>query len=152
MSVNVTLPDGKSLQLPDGASGADAAAAIGPGLAKAALAIRVSHPEAGERPELRDLSRPLPDGAVIEILTSRSGEDALALIRHDAAHVLATAVMELYPGVKISIGPAIDGGFYYDFDFPEGAGVSEEAFPEIEARMREHVRAAEAFERSDVAV
>lgn len=152
MSLTVHLPDGKSLQLPDGASGADAAAAIGPGLAKAAIAIRVGHPEAGEAPQLRDLCAPLPDGAQVEILTSRSGEEALSLIRHDAAHVLATAVMELYPGVKISIGPSIENGFYYDFDFPEGVSVSEDAFPEIEARMREHIKAAESFKRSDVPV
>ncbi|MHB1810176.1 MAG: threonine--tRNA ligase [Solirubrobacteraceae bacterium] len=152
MPVRVKLPDGKELSLPDGATGADAAAAIGPGLARAALAIRVGHPEAREGPELRDLARPLPDGASIELITAKSGEEALALIRHDAAHVLATAVMELYPGVKISIGPAIDGGFYYDFDFPEGVALSEDAFPAIEERMREHVKAAEAFARADVPV
>jgi len=152
MSITATLPDGTRLELPDGATGADAAAAIGPGLAKAALAIRVSHPEAGEEPQLRDLARPLPDGASIEILTGKSGSDALALIRHDAAHVLATAVMELYPGVKISIGPAIAEGFYYDFDFPEGVSVSEDAFPAIEERMRAHVKAAEPFERAEVPV
>ncbi|HEY1690437.1 MAG TPA: threonine--tRNA ligase [Solirubrobacteraceae bacterium] len=152
MSISVKLPDGNALQLDDGATGADAAAAIGPGLAKAALAVLVGHPEAGEQAELRDLARPLPDGASIELVTAKSGDAALALIRHDAAHVLATAVMELYPGVKISIGPAIDGGFYYDFDFPEGVALSEEAFPEIEARMAEHVKAAEPFTRSDVSV
>ena len=85
--MKVTLPDGSSLDLPDGATGADAAAAIGPGLAKAALAVRVNG-------DLRDLARPLDDGVPIEIVTDRS-DDALALIRHDAAHVLATAVMEL---------------------------------------------------------
>ena len=83
-------------------------------------------------------------------MTEKSGEQALALIRHDAAHVLAAAVMELWPGVKISIGPAIENGFYYDFEFPEGVSISEEDFPAIEARMREHVRAAERFERVDV--
>ncbi len=152
MSIAVTLPDGNQLSLPDGATGADAAAAIGPGLARAALAVRVSHPEAGEQSQLRDLSSPLPDGAQIAIITAKSGQEALALIRHDAAHVLATAVMELYPGVKISIGPAIEGGFYYDFDFPEGVSLSEEAFPEIEARMREHIAAGEPFTRTDVPV
>ncbi len=152
MPVKATLPDGKELDLPDGASGADAAAAIGPGLARAALAVRVSHPEVGERPQTRDLAQPLPDGARIEILTAKSGEPALALIRHDAAHVLATAVMELYPGVKISIGPAIDEGFYYDFDFPEGVSLSEDAFPAIEERMAEHIKAAEPFARSEVPV
>jgi threonyl-tRNA synthetase len=140
--MQVTLPDGNSLELPDGATGADAAAAIGPGLAKAALAVRVNG-------DLRDLARPLDDGVPIEIVTDRS-DDALALIRHDAAHVLATAVMELYPGVKISIGPPIEQGFYYDFDFPEGTHVSEADFEAIEAKMREHVKADEPFEREDV--
>ena len=109
MPVTITLPDGNALELPDGATGADAAAAIGPGLARAALAIEVSHPEAGETPEVRDLARPLPDGAHVQIITPRSGQAALDVIRHDAAHVLATAVLELYEGVKISIGPPIAG-------------------------------------------
>jgi threonyl-tRNA synthetase len=150
MPLTVTLPDGAPLELPDGATGADAAAAIGPGLARAALAIEVSHPEAGEPAELRDLARPLPDGANVAIVTPSSGAPALALIRHDAAHVLATAVMELYPGVKISIGPPIEDGFYYDFEFPEDAAVSDADFERIEARMREHIKAAEHFERADV--
>src|ERR1700758_4367547 len=152
MGVTVTLPDGKALELPDGATGADAAAAIGPGLARAALAVEVSHPEAGEGPQARDLSRPLPDGAQIAVVTSRSGDDALQLIRHDAAHVLAEAVLELYDGVKISIGPPITDGFYYDFEFPDGVSVSEADFPAIEERMREHVKAAEPFVRADVPV
>ena len=109
--MTVHLPDGTPLELADGATGADAAAAIGPGLAKAALAIKV------DDGPVQDLSTPLPDGANIAIVTERDA-DALDLIRHDAAHVLATAVMELYPGVKISIGPPIDNGFYYDFEFP----------------------------------
>ncbi|MFI4991642.1 MAG: threonine--tRNA ligase [Solirubrobacterales bacterium] len=150
MTVTVTLPDGNALQLADGATGADAAAAIGPGLARAALAVEVSHPEAGEAPQPRDLSRPLPDGAHLSILTKKSGEHALELIRHDAAHVLAEAVLELYPGVKISIGPPIADGFYYDFEFPEGVSISEADFPTIEERMRAHVKAAEPFERSEV--
>jgi threonyl-tRNA synthetase len=150
MTVTVTLPDGKPLALADGATGADAAAAIGPGLARAALAVEVSHPEAGEAPQPRDLSRPLPDGAHLAILTKSSGDAALELIRHDAAHVLAEAVLELYPGVKISIGPPIADGFYYDFEFPEGVSVSEADFPKIEERMRAHVKAAEPFERRDV--
>jgi threonyl-tRNA synthetase len=153
MSITVTLPDGNTLELSDGASGADAAASIGAGLARAALAIAVSHPEEAAAPELRDLARPLPDGAHIAILTAKSdGEEPLRLIRHDAAHVLATAVMELYPGVKISIGPAIESGFYYDFDFPEGVSISDEDFPAIEERMRAHVKAAEPFAREDVPV
>src|SRR5436305_3832331 len=142
--MQVTLPDGNGLELPDGATGADAAAAIGPGLAKAALAVKVNG-------DLRDLARPLDDGQPIEILTDRSdGDAALQLIRHDAAHVLATAVMELYPGVKISIGPPIEHGFYYDFDLPDGVSLSEGDFERIEAKMREHVAADEPFVREDV--
>jgi threonyl-tRNA synthetase len=156
MSITVTLPDGKKLELPDGATGADAAAAIGPGLAKAALAVEVSHPdwEASPpgQPQVRDLSSTLPNGARIGILTAKSGEQSLALIRHDAAHVLASAAMELWPGVKISIGPAIDNGFYYDFEFPDGVSISEEDFPAIEQRMAEHVKAGERFVRENVPV
>jgi threonyl-tRNA synthetase len=141
------LPDGRTLELPAGASGADAAAAIGPGLARAALAVKVDG-------QTRDLSRPLPtDGdRRIEIVTDRSGEEALELIRHDTAHVLAESVLELYPGVKISIGPPIENGFYYDFEFPEGVTLNEDDFPAIEARMREHVSADEPFVREDVPV
>ncbi len=162
-SLTVSLPDGTPLELPAGATGADAAAAIGPGLARAALAVQVQTggadaaggtggtDDAGE-PEVRDLARPLPPGAHIAILTAKSGADALALIRHDAAHVLAAAVMELYPEVKISIGPAIEQGFYYDFEFPAGVTVTEADFPKIEERMRAHVKAAEPFVREDVPV
>ena len=113
--MKVTLPDGSPLELPDGATGADAARAIGEGLARAALGVR-------QNGDLRDLDAPLAEGPV-EIVTAKD-PDALWLIRHDAAHVLATAVLELYPGVKISIGPPIDDGFYYDFEFPEGVKVS----------------------------
>jgi threonyl-tRNA synthetase len=151
MSISVTLPDGKALELDDGATGGDAAAAIGPGLAKAALALELSHPEEQWEPEVRDLARPLPDGSRIAIVTAKSPE-SLALIRHDAAHVLASAVMELWPGVKISIGPAIENGFYYDFEFPAGVSVSEADFPAIEQRMAEHVKAGERFVRESVPV
>jgi threonyl-tRNA synthetase len=172
-TLTVTLPDGTQLQLPPGATGADAAAAIGPGLARAALAVELLTPAnkgtarttaatanaspspAPEQPsggEVRDLARPLPDGARIQIVTAKSGPEALALIRHDAAHVLATAVLELYPGVKISIGPAIEQGFYYDFEFPPGVTVTEADFPRIEERMRAHVKAAEPFLREEVPV
>src|ERR1700736_2189118 len=152
MALTITLPDGNTIALSDGATGADAAAAIGPGLARAALAVVISHPQTGEDPELHDLARPLPDGARVAILTAKSGEKALELIRHDAAHVLAAAVMEMYDGVKISIGPPIQDGFYYDFEFRPGTVVSEADFPAIEERMRAHVKAAEAFERRDVPV
>ncbi|MEA2285899.1 MAG: threonyl-tRNA synthetase, partial [Solirubrobacteraceae bacterium] len=143
--MKVTLPDGTQLELPDGATGADAAAAIGPGLARAALAVK-------QNGEVRDLAMPLIAGEPLEIITERSGQDALDLIRHDTAHVLAAAVMDLYPGVKISIGPPIDQGFYYDFDFPDGVSLSDADFERIEERMREHVKADEAFQREDVPV
>ncbi|MGH2865765.1 MAG: TGS domain-containing protein, partial [Solirubrobacteraceae bacterium] len=152
MSLTITLPDGNKLELPDGATGADAASAIGPGLARAALAIELSDSDAGDGPQVRDLSRPLADGAHLAVLTNKSGPKALQLIRHDAAHVLAAAVMELYPGVKISIGPPIENGFYYDFEFPQGTSLSEEDFPRIEERMRAHIKAAESFECEDVPV
>jgi threonyl-tRNA synthetase len=143
-TITVKLPDGTPLELPDGASGADAAASIGPGLAKAALAIRVDG-------ELWDLSAGLPDGAEIAILTDRDPE-ALDLIRHDAAHVMAEAVQELYPGTKVTIGPAIENGFYYDFDFPEDVKVTDADLEKIEAAMRSHIEADETFERRDVPV
>src|ERR1700742_1284492 len=149
--MDYALPDGTALSLPDGATGADAAAAIGAGLARAALAIK------GDG-ELRDLSRPLPESGgngakpKLEILTERSGEEALQLVRHDAAHVLAAAMLELYPGVKISIGPAIENGFYYDFDFREGVVVNDAASQKIEAAMKPHIDADEPFVREDISV
>ena len=143
--MNFELPDGTPLELAAGATGAHAARSIGEGLARAALGVKVDG-------ELLDLSAPLPDtGGKIEIVTSRSPE-ALWLVRHDTAHVLAAAVMELYPGVKISIGPPIDDGFYYDFEFPESVSLSDADFERIEAKMREHVKADEPFEREDVPV
>ena len=141
--MKVTLPDGSELELPDGASGADAARAIGEGLARAALGVR-------QNGDLRDLGAPLEEGP-LEIVTARD-DDGLWLIRHDAAHVLATAVLELYPGVKISIGPPIADGFYYDFEFPEGQKLTEEDFERVEAKMREHIAADEQFERTVVPV
>ncbi|HEV2769429.1 MAG TPA: threonine--tRNA ligase [Solirubrobacteraceae bacterium] len=143
--MQVTLPDGTPLELPDGATGADAAAAIGARLAKAALAV-------GEEGDINDLSAPLREGQRLTIVTERDQPAALQLIRHDAAHVLATAVLELYPGVKIAIGPPIADGFYYDFDVPEGMTLSDQDFEAIEAKMGEHIRADEPFVRSDITV
>ncbi len=140
--ITVTLPDGTPLELPEGASGADAAAAIGPGLTKAALGIRVDG-------ELRDLSAPLSEGSEIAIVTDRDPE-GLELIRHDAAHVMAEAVVDLYPGTKVTIGPAIESGFYYDFEFPPSAKVTDADLERIEAAMRAHIAADEPFERRDV--
>ena len=143
--MQVTLPDGTALELADGASGLDAAEAIGPGLARAALAYR-------QQGELRDLAAPLTADEPIEIITKSSGDDALALIRHDAAHVLAAAVTELYPGVKVSIGPSIERGFYYDFEFPEGVVISEDDFEAIEAQMKKHIKAGEGFSHEEISV
>jgi threonyl-tRNA synthetase len=141
--VTVKLPDGASLELADGATGADAAAAIGARLAKEALAVRVNG-------EVRDLAAPLADGERIEILTPERPE-ALEVLRHDCAHVLAEAVVELWPGTKVSIGPPIESGFYYDFEFPDGFRPNEADLEQIEERMAAHIAADEAFERSELA-
>ena len=145
--MDYVLPNADKLSLAEGSTGADAAAAIGAGLARAALAIKVDG-------VTYDLARELPtdgDGR-IEILTEKSGDEALELIRHDAAHVFAAAMLELYPGVKISIGPPIENGFYYDVEMPEGPALSDADFPKIEAKMREHINADETFIREDVSV
>jgi threonyl-tRNA synthetase len=159
--MQVTLPDGSVRELPDGATGADLAASIGPGLARAALAIRVLDGDGADRHDgsaydagrVQDLGQPLPDGARVEIVTASDEDgDSLKLIRHDTAHVLAAAVLELHPGTKISIGPPIDDGFYYDFEFPDGVSISDADFEAIEAAMRKHVKADEPFVREDVTV
>ena len=159
--MRVTLPDGSERELDDGATGADLAASIGPGLARAALAIRVLDGDGPERRDgsaydegrIRDLAAPLSDGQRVEIVTGSSDDwDSVQLVRHDTAHVLAAAVLDLYPGTKISIGPPIGEGFYYDFEFPEGVTVSEHDFEALEAKMREHVKADEPFVREDVPV
>ncbi len=141
-AITLKLPDGSELELEEGATGADAAAAIGPGLAKAALAVKLDG-------ELRDLAVPVTDGAALEVVTAKSPE-ALELLRHDTAHVLATAVVELWPGTRVSIGPPIADGFYYDFEFPEGESPSEADLARIEERMASHIAADEPFERSEV--
>jgi threonyl-tRNA synthetase len=154
--MQVTLPDGSARELPDGATGADLAASIGPGLARAALAIRLVNSDgrhdgsAYDAGRVQDLTQPLPDGAAVEIVTASDDDgDSLKLIRHDAAHVLAESVLELYPGTKVSIGPPIDNGFYYDFEFPDGVTISDADFERIEARMREHIKADEPFVREE---
>src|SRR5688500_2926137 len=112
--MTVTLPDGAELELADGATGLDAARAIGPKLAEQAVLVRLDD-------RVQDLRLPLPDGAAIQILTTRDRHDpdALAVLRHSAAHLLAEAARRLYPGTKVAIGPPIEDGFYYDFEFPE---------------------------------
>jgi threonyl-tRNA synthetase len=126
--LSITLPDGSSRAVPLGTTPADIAAAIGPGLAKAALAARVDG-------ELRDLDRPLEHDAQLALVTARDEKDALELVRHDFAHVLAEAVQSLFPGTQITFGPATDDGFYYDFA-PKDRAFTEEDLPAIEAEMR----------------
>ncbi|MXW91412.1 MAG: threonine--tRNA ligase [Rhodospirillaceae bacterium] len=127
--VGISLPDGSIRRFPAPVTGAEVAAAIGPGLAKAALAVRVDG-------ELRDLARPIEADAAVEIVTLKD-DAALELIRHDAAHVLAEAVQELYPGTQITFGPATEDGFYYDFH--REAHFTPDDFAAIEARMRDIV-------------
>src|SRR5436309_2733402 len=138
--IRVTLPDGSEKRLPAGATGADLAKAIGPGLAKAALAVRVDG-------QVRDLARPLPDGAKVAILTDKDPQ-ALDVLRHSSAHVLATAVRQLFPRAKIGFGPPIEDGFYYDFEVP--APFTPEDLAQIEAKMREVTAADYPFVREEV--
>ncbi|WP_137785278.1 threonine--tRNA ligase [Sphingomonas sp. 3P27F8] len=126
--ISISLPDGSVRAMPPGTTPADVAAAIGPGLAKAALAARVDG-------ELRDLNRPIEHDAALALVTARDEADALELARHDYAHVLAEAVQELFPGTQITFGPSTDDGFYYDFA-PKDRPFTEEDLPAIEARMR----------------
>src|ERR1700740_123710 len=111
--MKIMLPDNSELELPEGATGLDAARAIGPKLAEQAVLVRANG-------HVQDLRVPLPDGAPIQILTIRDKDDpdALYVLRHSIAHLLAEAVRRLYPGVKVAIGPPIENGFYYDFEFP----------------------------------
>jgi len=138
--IRVTLPDGSEKRLPAGATGADLAKAIGPVLAKAALAVRVDG-------QVRDLARPLPDGAKVAIVTDKDPQ-ALDVLRHSSAHVLATAVRQLFPRAKIGFGPPIEDGFYYDFEVP--APFTPEDLAQIEAKMREVTAADYPFVREEV--
>ena len=139
--LTITLPDGSTRNLPVGATGADLAADIGPGLAKAALVVTVDG-------DARDLDRVLPDGSTVSIVTADS-DDGLHTIRHSTAHVLAQAVLDLWPGATYAIGPPIQDGFYYDFELPGGATFSNEDLEAIEARMRRVIDADQAFERHE---
>ncbi len=141
--MRVQLPDGSPLELPEGASGLDAARAIGPRLAEQAVGVRVGG-------ELRDLRLPLADGQQIEILTTKSGDDpgALTVLRHSAAHLLAEAVRRLYPGVKVAIGPAIENGFYYDFDFPQP--IAEDDLARIEQEIGREISEGRQWRREEL--
>ena len=128
---SITLPDGSVREVPPGSTPADIAAAIGPGLAKAAIAARVNG-------ELRDIGRPFEGSSHLALVTNRDEADALELARHDYAHVLAEAVQALYPRTQITFGPSTDDGFYYDFaPAPDRGPFTEEDLPAIEAKMRE---------------
>ena len=142
--MKVVLPDSSELELPDGASGLDAARAIGPKLAEQAVLVRANG-------EVRDLRLPLSDGQRIQILTTRDTEDAdaLAVLRHSTAHLLAEAALRLHPGVKIAIGPPIADGFYYDFEFPEP--ISEADLGAIEDEMRREIAEGRVWTREEVA-
>ena len=141
--MKVVLPDSSELELPDGATGRDAAAAIGPKLAEQAVLVRMNG-------RVQDLRLPLADGERIQILTTRDKDDpdALAVLRHSSAHLLAEAVRRLYPGVKIAIGPPIENGFYYDFEFPEPIG--DEDLERIEEEMFRELKEGRAWERWEV--
>ncbi len=138
--IRVTLPDGSEKRLLAGATGADLAKAIGPRLAQVAVAARVDG-------QVWDLARPLPDGAQVAILTAREPQ-ALDALRHSSAHVLATAVRQLFPHAKIGFGPPIEDGFYYDFEVP--TPFTPEDLENIEAKMHEVVRADYPFVREEV--
>ena len=132
---NIALPDGSVKEMPEGSTPADVAAAIGPGLAKAALAARVDG-------EVRDIMRPFDGDASLALITSRDEADALELVRHDFAHILAEAVQNLFPGTQITFGPATDDGFYYDFaPTAEHGAFTEEELPAIEEEMRRIIAA-----------
>jgi threonyl-tRNA synthetase len=141
--MKVVLPDSSELELPAGATGLDAARAIGPKLADEAVLVRSNG-------RVQDLRLPLEDGQPIQILTTRDKDDpdALAVLRHSSAHLLAEAVRRLYPGVKIAIGPPIDNGFYYDFEFPEP--IREEDLPRIEEEIRRELEQGREWSREEV--
>jgi len=141
--MKVVLPDNSELELPDGATGLDAARAIGPKLAEQAVLIRSNG-------TVQDLRLPLHDGQPIQILTTRDKDDpdALSVLRHSSAHLLAEAVQRLYPGVKLAIGPPIENGFYYDFEFPEA--VSEEDLPRIEDEVNRELAEGRTWTREEL--
>ncbi len=140
--ISVQLPDGSKREVPAGATAADLAASIGSGLARDALIAVVDGEEL-------DLNRELSQGATVEIVTP-SSERGLHTIRHSTAHVLAQAILDLYPGTQLAIGPPIENGFYYDVDLPDGQTLSDEDLEKIEARMHELVGADQPFVRHEL--
>ena len=142
--ITISLPDGSPRTLPAGSTALDLAASIGPRLAKAAVAARVDGVEA-------DLATPLSDGASVAIITAESAE-GLHVLRHSTAHVMAQAVLQLWPGARYAIGPPVQDGFYYDFDLPGDARFTEEDLVRIEERMRAIVGQDQAFQRDELTV
>jgi len=145
--IKITLPDGSVREVETGTTAAQIAADIGPGLAKAALAVRIDG-------EVRDIMRPLDVDTELALITSRDEEEALELARHDFAHVLAEAVQKLHPGTQITFGPSTDDGFYYDFA-PAGDPFTDDDLPKIEEEMRRIIKAdkplrREVWERNDL--
>ena len=141
-TIDVSLPDGSVRTLPQGSTGLDLAKSIGSRLAKAAVAAVIDGSES-------DLGLPLPSGAVVAIITSDS-EAGRHVLRHSTAHVLAQAVLQLYPGAKFTIGPAIEDGFYYDFDLPGGLTFSDDDLAKIDSKMREIIKAGQPLIRSEM--
>ncbi len=144
VTFRITLPDGSVREVAPGTTPADVAAAIGPGLTKAALAARIDG-------EVRDLSRPFDGDTQLALVTARDEKDALELVRHDLAHVMAEAVQHLFPGTQITFGPATDDGFYYDFAPPKIDGkdrpFTDDDLPAIEEEMRRIIARNEPFVR-----
>ncbi len=139
--VTITLPDGSAREYESGVTGAEIAASIGRGLAKAALAVSVDG-------ELVDLTRPIDHDATVAVVTGPSDEGR-EILRHSTSHLLAQAVFDLFPGAKYAIGPAISDGFYYDFELPNGAHFSDTDLDRIDARMREIIKENQPFEREE---
>lgn len=137
--IQVKLPDGSVRELADGASAFDLANAIGPGLAKNAVAAKI-----GE--SVVDLRKPLNDGEEVSIITKKDPE-ALDVLRHSAAHLMADALLRVYPKAQLTIGPAIEDGFYYDIFMPDGAKITPDDFPKIEEEMQRIAKEARPFER-----
>jgi len=131
--IKIILPDGSVREVAPGTTAAEIAAAIGPGLAKAAIAARIDG-------ELYDIMRPIDRDATLALVTAKDEADALELARHDFAHILAEAVQQLFPGTQITFGPSTDDGFYYDFA-PKDRAFTEEDLPAIEAEMRRIIAA-----------
>ncbi len=143
-NITISLPDGSNRELPEGSTALDLAASIGAGLRKAAVAATVDGAEA-------DLTAPLRDGAAVSIVTGDT-DAGRHVLRHSTAHVMAQAVTRLFPGAKFSIGPAIENGFYYDFELPGGATFSDDDLERIEAEMRAIVKADQPFTRSEMSM